>query len=444
MWKEIGHRCKVTGLILVSAIVVATLLLFLVFLLPTEPMIKNVKDSVGIFTTEGVYHDTIPGVYTTKQDNYTDSVMLLQAIYDGDQSLTDRVMNEYANMTSGANYTDSLIQYCATGESDYVHAYFWYWHGYLILLKPLLLFMNYADIRILNTFGQLVCLILLVLGFYKKGYREYILPFMAAFLLLSPMTIQMSMQFSSCYYMMFISSIILLYWKEYLKKKNLYYLVFLITGMGTSFIDLLSYPIVAIGLPLFLYFLTNPSDSVKKTVQKMIELGFFWSIGYVLFWAGKWLVASIFLRQNCFVQAVNKITQHTSMASDMDGGTFSLSEMFWRNLMWTGQKAYIVLFAIVLFYLLIQTIRRGIDVQGVRRAVPFILIALLPIVWYLFASSHAYFHYWMEYRGCFLLLLGMFGALVQCRRPQHPKNTDEDGEDKQEIPANEVPLETGK
>lgn len=429
MWKEILHRCKWTGLILVSAIVAATLLQFLVFSLPTEPMEKHVKESVNIFTTEGTYHDTIPGIYTTKQDNYTDSAMLLQAIYDGDQSLSDRVMNDYANMVTNANYTDSLIHYCTTGQSDSVHTYFWYWHGYLILLKPLLLFFNYGDIRILNTFGQLVCLILLVLGLYKKGYREYILPFGAAFLFLSPMTINMSMQFSSCYYIMFISSIILLYYGDHLKRKNQYYLLFLLTGMGTSFVDFLTYPVVTVGLPLCLYFIINPSDSIKKTIQRMIELGFFWGIGYVLFWAGKWLVASIFLRENCFIQAINKITLQTSRTLDMNGGTFSYQEMFSRNFMWTSQKAYVVLFCGVLLYLLIRTGQKGIDAKGMRRAVPFVIIALLPICWYLFASTHAFFHYWMEYRECFLLLLGIFAALIQCRKQQNNQVPKRNGDE---------------
>lgn len=415
--KNILRRSKVTIFILIGAIVMATALQFFVFLLPTAPMEKNVKDSIQIFKSETVYREIIPGVYTTRLDNYTDACMLLGAIYNSEKPLHKRVMNVYTRMTEDMDYTDSLINYCETGKSDISHSYFWYWHGYMVVLKPLLLFFNYGDIRIFNIFGQLACLILFVLTLYRRGFKDYILPFGVAFVFLSPMTINLSMQFSACYYMMLLSSTALLYWKDYWEKDNKYWILFLLTGMGTSFFDLLTYPIVAIGLPLIVYFIINKSDSILHMVVRMIEYIFFWVFGYVAFWAGKWGVASIFLQKNCLIKALKKINQHTSMDAGGYVESFSMKEVFYKNFLWLQQKAYIALFVIVLIYLVIKIVRAGgIDKKGLKLSLPFVVIAVFPICWYIFASSHAYFHYWMEFRGCFLLLFGILAVLVRCRK----------------------------
>jgi hypothetical protein len=399
-------------IIIVASIVIATLLQFLVFALPTESMEENVKKSVEIFRTEGVYRDLIPGLYTTKQDNYTDAAMLLQAIYNGDESLSDRAMNVYCNRIEGKNYQESLIQYCETGESDWVHTYFWYWHGYMIFLKPLLMFFDYGDIRIINMFFQILVAAAFILCLMKKGFQDYILPFAAGYLLLSPMTINLSLQFSACYYMMLISSIMIVNYYERLEVGDNFFLVFLLAGMGTSFFDFLTYPIVTIGLPLITFFIVNKNGSIKYMIKKFIEFCISWGGGYVLFWAGKWLVASIILRQNCFVKAVERMKTQTSVSD------FTIGDVYQRVMMWTGVKSYIVIFLVIFVILLVATIRRGISKKGVVGSLPLFVVAIFPLCWYFFASSHAYFHYWMEYRGCMLMVFGIDAAVVKWRANQ--------------------------
>ena len=194
---------------LFCGIILATLLIVLVYALPTGRMRDNVNNSIDLFKTEGDYKELIPGIYVGKLDNYTDSVMLAQAIYDGEESVSIKAMNVMARMSKGKNYRESLIEYLDNGKSDGVHEYFWYWHGYMIYLKPLLLFFDYANIRLLNMAFVFITILFLGYEMYKRGVGKYIIPFGLALFLLSPITIMMSLQFSSCFYMMMLGNTIL-------------------------------------------------------------------------------------------------------------------------------------------------------------------------------------------------------------------------------------------
>lgn len=61
-----------------------------------------------------------------------------------------------------------------------------YWHGYLVVLKPLLLLLDYADIRILNMIVQLLLLVWLIVSMIEIDRKKYVLPFIAAVAVANP------------------------------------------------------------------------------------------------------------------------------------------------------------------------------------------------------------------------------------------------------------------
>lgn len=425
MKEYIFKKGKITIIILVASIVLATALQFLAFSLPTGPIRKNAKKSIESFQKEGKYREIIPGINYSMLDNFTDACMIAGATYNGKEALHKKAMNIYTWQTAGGivngvdhyDYYQSLIDECNGVKAKTAHPYFWYWHGYIVILKPLLTFFDYNNIRILNILGQLICLILLVALLYSRGFKKYILPFAVAYILIMPVTVSLSLQFSACYYMMMISSIVLLKWKEYFEKTNNYWIVFLITGIGTSFFDLLTYPIVTVGTPLIIYFIMNKEDSIKKMAGSLFEKVAFWGIGYVVFWIGKWAVASLLLQENCFVRALSKINQHTSMDASGLVDKFTIGEVLKRGFVWLQTPMLVVIIVLALVYLLIMLFKsHGISKKGLKLSIPLFVVSLFPVMWFIFASSHVYFHYWMEYRSCFVLVFGGLAALVKMRR----------------------------
>ncbi len=78
--------------VLLTGIISGFLILCFVHLLPVERMHKNVLASKDILNSHA---QIIPGYLSTEVDNYTDSIMLNEAICPIDAPITDKVVNNY-------------------------------------------------------------------------------------------------------------------------------------------------------------------------------------------------------------------------------------------------------------------------------------------------------------------------------------------------------------
>lgn len=227
-----------------------TLMLIAVYLLPTDGMKRNVASSIDIFYTESVYPQQVQGYKTSQLDNETDAVMLLGAIYDRKPSrvLQNAMAVPHITLEGTPSFCITLKEYLwdgyePDGEADYSR----YWHGYMIWLKPLLLFMDYADIRILNMAVQIFLLILLITELAGRKMFSCIPPLGCALVILNPVAVAMSLQFSSIYYIVVIS--LLIYLKCQKKIDQNLWIYFLLIGMAVAYFDFLTYPAASFCIP---------------------------------------------------------------------------------------------------------------------------------------------------------------------------------------------------
>ena len=387
--------------------------MILAFLFPEAPIREHALSSADLFRTEGVYHDQIPGVYTTKLDNYTDSAMLLQAMYKGKQSVVNKAMNIYSRKKPDMTYYDALLYISEGHHIKQKHVYFWYWHGYMIFLRPLLVFFDYMNIRLLNCFFQILLLALFLIKLYKICGYAYILPFICAYFLASPTTLMLSLQFSSCFYVLMISALLLLhaYERDCLGKN--YPTIFFLSGVLLSFFDFLTYPSVVIGMLIVLFLILNEFNSLLPILKRGILAIAFWVIGYISFWAGKWIIASLLLRKNCLSKAIERISLQTSNENEVVENL--IPETFERNYSWFSYNAYSSIIIIVSLIMIILLIRHRIRKNWLTHIVPFLCAMSIPVLWYFFATTHSYYHYWMEYRDNMVLLFAWFSMLVKLR-----------------------------
>lgn len=78
--------------LLVAGISVGYVLLLFVYLLPTEPMRAHLAEAAVVLSGEREYHRVIPGVVSTQLDNYTDSWMMGNAVYDSPRPVYERAL----------------------------------------------------------------------------------------------------------------------------------------------------------------------------------------------------------------------------------------------------------------------------------------------------------------------------------------------------------------
>ena len=396
----------------IAAILAGTVLLTLVYCIPTETMEQHLAESVPGLSAEG----SMPELFswcTSFLDNQTDAVMLSHAAHSTEESPLVQAMSAVRHHMQGYADVDSLAAHYLDGHSfDEDIPYYQYWHGYLVFLKPLLLVTTYQGIRILNAAVQALLLFLLVWLMFRKGLKHCILPYLICVAFLMPVTLAMSLQFSTCYYIMTFGSIAVLLAKEHLDSKDA--CIFLFIGVAAAFFDFLTYPIATLGIPAVFYFCLRKETSIRDTFCRGVRICFSWAFGYGIMWAGKWLVGSLATGINVLSTATSKISERTS-ASILQGDSIAVSPLtaLSANIRFFLKTPAVIIFAVYVLVMLILLVlmwkKKGLTaVNTVQVIFPFVILACLPPAWYLVTVNHSVIHYWFT---CKALVVSAFAGM---------------------------------
>lgn len=400
-------------------IITGVALLVFVYLLPVTPMKEHVFESVSIFEEEGRLPQLIPGEkYTsTCLDNYTDAIMLNSAIFEGEGSAVKQAMKVYRKeYEETADTCESLIAYANGTEGYYIEPYARYWHGYLVYLKPLLLFMNYGQIRMFNLAVQILLAIGILLGMLRQKLHCYVLPFAVSALLLIPAAIPLSLQYASLGYVILISMLFLLWKFPALEEKGRTGFLFCAVGMASSYVDLLTYPPVTLGFLLVLYLALRKEEWMEQ-LRTSIVCMLLWGMGYAGMWAGKWLVGSILLQENIIADAANSIGIRTS--SHDFAVDFTYGEVLYKNFAFlnnTVGKSLLGIMALGLIITVFYQIKRSYGRVDFCRIIPYLLIGSIPFVWYYVLRNHVFIHARFTFRIAVITILALQCGLVNLRK----------------------------
>ena len=281
-----------------------------------------------------------------------------------------------------------------------VNGYSRYWHGYLVWLRPLLILFQQWQIRYIYmmVFCMLFAWLLIRMaqtipgGAGMPAAVALCVCFAAGYITVIPTC----MQYAHVYFIAMIACIVLLRHRERLRPHL--NLVFMVTGMVTSFVDFLTAPLLTLGVPLLVYlFADNQRETAVPLRSRMAEIvccALLWGIGYVGCWAMKWAIGSAVLGQNIFKDAFDHIFGWTS---DMDAGSRGVA--FARNaemyFLAQGKRVYIV-FALPVAALLYRIVRHR-NPQW-RRALAYLLVGASPYLWYLVINGHSFYHPFFAHR----------------------------------------------
>ena len=405
-----GLKCFVC---LLLSILAGILLMTCVYILPTGRMLTQADRSLPIFENEGTSFCWAPEEKSARLDGFTDAIMLQTAVYAQDENPMQAAMrNDRMEFTEGKlDPAGSLKQYVYGDRSGYVVDYARYWHGYLLFLKPLLLFFSLSDIRMMNAALQLILAAgVLLLAFRKRGLR-LALPMGLALLVLNPVSTALSMQFSSIYYLTLLGLLIMLLTESW--DRSWGYLVFLFLGIGTAFFDFLTYPACAVGTWLALQALMSRADG-KTRLLKTVGSGAAWAFGYGGMWSGKWLAASLITGNSVMRDAVEQAQYRSGgeVTAAEGGVNATFGAVLSRNLgvLANPAAAVIVLALLGLLVWLLVTKRCRFALE--RASLPSLAVAFaVPFVWYFLLRNHSLVHCWMTYRNLSAAVFALSGGL---------------------------------
>lgn len=405
-----GLKCFVCLLLSVLA---GILLMTCVYILPTGRMLTQADRSLPIFENEGTSFCWAPEEKSARLDGFTDAIMLQTAVYAQDENPMKAAMrNDRMEFSEGKlDPAGSLKQYVYGNRSGYVVDYARYWHGYLLFLKPLLLFFSLSDIRMMNAALQLILAAgVLLLAFRKRGLR-LALPMGLALLVLNPVSTALSMQFSSVYYLTLLGLLIMLLTESW--DRSWGYLVFLFLGIGTAFFDFLTYPACAVGTCLALQALMSRADG-KTRLLKTAGSGAAWAFGYGGMWSGKWLAASLITGNSVMRDAVEQAQYRSGgeVTAAEGGVSATFGTVLGRNLGVLANPAAAVIVLALLGVLVWLLVTKRCRFALERASLLSLAIAFaVPFVWYFLLRNHSLVHCWMTYRNLSAAVFALSGGL---------------------------------
>ncbi len=410
--KSLLRYCLVFTLI----VLIGFTAMLLAYSIPVESIENNVARSAADISEEGPY-PVLFDICTSKLDNFTDSWILLMARDDTATNLLDRALCVYYHTSGSSNTGTSLVFHYAYGEEfNNIYSYGRYWHGDMIIVKPLLVFWDYSAIRVINGVAQFVLTALVVLLLFVRKYKELIIPYLISYLMMMPMSLSMCLFYSPCFYVMSLSVLCILVYKS---SRWVYTgILFLAIGMMTSYFDSLTFPLVTFGIPcLFITYIeqrnTESDDAFKTGLLLFIRRGAAWCIGYGGMWITKWIMLWFFTDHPVWQDIKNSLFLRSGLSDkDTDSSLGIRLEGILRNIrswFYTPVTLLFIFFLVVILVLYCAKYRCRIR-NGVKGAsASLALVSFLPFAWLFIVSNHSFIHEWFANKT---LVVFTFGTMV--------------------------------
>ena len=397
-------------LILISVFLI---IMSLVYSIPNRRIKWHVEESVQQLEIEGVYPSVFFNTIAARLDNYTDSIMLnIAAHADNNRPIRSSMKNPYRlAKESGENLrVDDLKTAIKDKDNSEETTYSRYWHGYLGILRPLLVFFNYTEIRFLNICALFMLFLVVNILLKKELGLGIMISFFFSMMMSMFIIIPMSLQFSSMFYVMLIGMIFILLRYRYIYNKKLDTCLFFIIGGVTSFLDFLTAPLITLGFPLVTYmFITQDNNKTFIiNTRDIIKNCFSWGVGYIAIWISKWIFGSLITGENLFLEAVGRVAMRTS--SEMgEGEYFNILSVLKNNFDMVFNNTSIYIFMLLVICYVILAILFSKSIKEISNVLPVLCIGIIPIIWYCLTLNHSGIHFWFTYRN---LSIGIFSMLA--------------------------------
>ena len=370
--------------LLLALIVLYTLGMLAAYSFPDSWIEENVKAAVAILKEEG----NMEGGYATYfwhngygiADNLTDKEIYSGLLRDG-RSVADAAM-----------------------RTDYAR----YWHGYALILRPLMTVFSIINVRFVNM--------MLMFGLFMAccwQCREKLgswtafafgAGLLSSFILIAPFC----QQYCPVYMLALIGCyVVLRFWNRlrgYLPE------LFLTLGSLVCFFDFLTFPVLALGYPLLSCLLLQSRDgqSAGRMWRDLFVLSAVWMAGYALTWMSKALAGSLLTTQNVLEEIL------TNVAFRLNGNYANDREVT----AWIAVKENLTTYFMgsnIAFWLVcvaaygLRALAGRTLVRDWLRLLPVLAVAAYPLLWYCVLQNHVRMHFWMTYR---MLAVSFFAVMA--------------------------------
>ena len=305
-----------------------------------------------------------------------------------------------------------------------VNDYGRYWHGYVVFLRPLFRIFDLDEVRYINLGIQLLLFCVLALTTYAVSRRTiYVWAELAVYLIMGPNSMACNMQYSSIYYVAVIFAIIAMRFWKVIDKDGRYIYLFLISGMATSFMDFLTYPLLSWCFPATFVIMLYSSKNIFKHniwLNKIIQLAIsaiMWIIGYITMWAGKWTIGIALSDIDVWDYATSEVG---FIIGSNEKNLFIRLQSFFKNWNHLTYKPFVLVFLIAFIIWVIAMVRKGIVKD--YRIPAFTVILFAAPVWYIVGYSHTWGHHIFTWRIALTTVIA--AVMIACLSTDHSEGKE--------------------
>ncbi len=384
-----------TAFFLLCGAVLGTVLLAVVFCIPVDRIFSNYQ-TIGMesINRRDGWHKYLVDYDASTLDNNTEWLMLKVSATpppDTGENILQKALRCYT-LNNEWNHGLTFQEYEWKGQTYSCDSYERYWHGYAVLLKPLLCVFTYTDLVFINFAAQVFVMFFILRMLGKRNMARLQIPFLFFWIVSMQIIVALCLDYSVCFYI-YAFAVLLLLCRPDIRLHYPYF--FLVIGMVTSYMDLLTWPLVTLAVPLMVFL--QMEEKERGNIRKTAVSTLFWGVGYIGQWASKWVIASVFLDDNIIMDAVRQFLLRSSIMTGDTGENFSWFDTIRKNMSVFHKGGFMLLFLVIAIWLIYTIVKRSGELQW-KKGIPYLVVFLLPFLWYLFTRNHAYIHYWMTWR----------------------------------------------
>ena len=446
----------VIQLIMIGIVTAIVCMLLLCFssTIPQEAIREHSIESAKFYENHDLFPMLVEDCLFLKQDNYADCITN-NMIYHMDST------HPFVSTLRSAYYQPEMMNvneafYEAVHEEQTPNInYFRYWHGSMLLVRPLLTVMDINGVRL--TLGLLAIALAIVASILLIRQKEIVLAvaYLTGLLLVNVGMICFCIEYVTPFLVLSGGLIfLLLYWKRW-SRINAEGLpgvakIFLVYGILTAFFDFLTTETITFTVPMAILLILlahkNRLASWQQGIQYIIRNGVAWLCGYAGMFLLKWLLCAVIFGKNAFIESVQMAALRIGGEVTMDGTNLGQTASFSQRLFGVlirntaglfqlkdGAGYGVVMGSVLIVGILILAIVYLFHMKPIPMQLygPLALLAMMPYARFLCLSNHAFIHYFFAYRAqlvtvmiliCFVWENGGVGILHMFADKKHVKS----------------------
>ena len=385
-------------------------LLTLVCALPATPGFRrHMKEASEVLFAETEY----PKIGLVKLDNYTDSIVL-DIAYSVDPAHPFRaamagVRTRYLpNTRPLPTFHQMFIE--RDSSQFQKEDYFRYWHGHMVLWRPLMMMFGFNEIRMLNGYIVLLLLAALAIGIYQKAGGWAVFAVATGYASLNVWVTPLSLQYMPVMLISLGGSLAALAVAKagFLRQAMLVFVL----GSVTAYLDLLAATLLTLGVPLLVMMAAGDGG---RRIGQALGLPVFWAAGWAGTWTAKFVIALCMFEgaaQNIWETILFRLSARPG--TDAAALDIPRSLAIQMNLEKMGELNRALLLVgmgigigVVLWKLGLAWRKRPVLSKG---AWAYLVVGSYSFFWYALMANHSYIHKFMVYRllAIPLMAVGLF------------------------------------